>query len=321
MKYTIPELAFILYNNRSIECVSNFLEDDINPHYLVKIEKKFDWCKGLFENVDKQIEINASQLDMNGEDIIITPVDIESLTSKFKEKSGKLSDNERNYLHQRNITDEVIERFHITGLSQFTDENDLRIIGARCHPVLSPVISDGIEEGGIIIPLFENDTFKNCAIRKLSDIGKLKYTLAVPDVPVWGLHDVEKGDEIYITEGIFDMIALRERGVKAVTVSSAMWSGIQLYKLIIKRPGHINIIADNDKVGYKVAITLQKFFNLEKISNSILCSNDHKDMAEHIFENNKSIDELKEIHITREMIETKEDMSFDFLKYLQTRTF
>jgi len=321
MKYTISELAFILYNNRSIECVSNFLESSVNPYYLIKIEKKFDWCKSLYENVDKQIEINASLLDMNADDIIITPEDIASLTYKFKENCGVMQDNEREYLYKRNITDEIIEKYNLIGLSQFTDENDLRIIGARCHPVLSPVISDGIEEGGIIMPLFENGILKNCAIRKLSDIGKLKYTLAVPDIPVWGLEDIEPGDEIYLTEGIFDMMALREKGVKAVSVSSAMWSGIQLYKLIEKRPAHINIIADKDKVGYKVALTLNKFFNLEKISSSTHCSKDYKDMAEQIFENNKGLEDLQEIKITRDMIERENDNSFDFLKYLQTRNF
>ena len=40
-----------------------------------------------------------------------------------------------------------------------------------------------------------------------------------------------------------------------------------------------------------------------------------------VFENNYSFDDLETIRITREMIEEKNDNSFDFLKYLQKRKF
>ncbi len=58
MKYTSKQLGYILYNNRSIEgVVSNFLDNTIDNNQLVNIERKFDWCKSLYDSLDKMVEI------------------------------------------------------------------------------------------------------------------------------------------------------------------------------------------------------------------------------------------------------------------------
>ena len=41
MKYSLKELGFILYNNRSTDLVSKFLKEKINPFTLIKIENEF----------------------------------------------------------------------------------------------------------------------------------------------------------------------------------------------------------------------------------------------------------------------------------------
>lgn len=39
MKYSISDISFILYNNRSIKgVVSNFFDKDMNPYRLMQIE-------------------------------------------------------------------------------------------------------------------------------------------------------------------------------------------------------------------------------------------------------------------------------------------
>ena len=299
MKYTIEQLGFILYNNRSVEgVVQNFLDPTMNPFRLIQIEKKFDWCKSLYNNLEKMVEVDLSLLKPDSDDEIVTPEQLESVSELTLSNLGKFSKDEKDFLIKRNITDSIIDKYQILGLSQFTDN-----------------------EGGIVFPLFKDDKLINCSIRRITDVGKLKYTLAVPDTPVWGLDDVDEDSELWICEGLFDMIALREQGIKTVSPSSAMWSGIQLYQLLEKKPSKIVIFCDNDRVGLKTGLVLNKFFNLFQIPSVTIHSKHCKDAAEHFFEKNYSFDDLESIKITKEMVEEKNDNSFDFLKYLQKRKF
>lgn len=322
MTYSNQELTFILFNNRSVNgVVKNFLyEYRIDGTELIKLEEKLDWCKKIYEQDQKFVEIDTRELDVNAPDIVTTPVDIYNVRKKIIEAHERLSGKEYEYLKKRGINDDIIKQWKIGGLSFIRDQKTLEIINATCHPVLKPILEDGLDGGGIIIPLFERGDLVNISIRKLSDVGKLKYSLAVPDLSVWGLDDINPGDVVWICEGLFDMMALRKNGVKAVSVSSAMWSGPQLYQLLEKKPGFINILADNDQVGKRTAKILQRFFNVSGvISETYLCP-ESKDASEHIFEKRKPLDLIQKVNITREMIEV-EDQSFNFLKYLKNRTF
>ena len=58
MKYTTEELAFILYNNLSVDgVVNNFIPTNINPFELVKIDNILENFRKIF-NGQKFIEIN-----------------------------------------------------------------------------------------------------------------------------------------------------------------------------------------------------------------------------------------------------------------------
>lgn len=319
--YTNEEISFILYNNRSVNgVVVNFLPKDIDGYKLVKLEEKLEWCKSLYQNDQKFVEINKNELDLGGDDINVYKEDISKLTDIVLQSHYDLSGVEYEYLINRGISDSIILEYKLGGLSNIKNKEDLVKLNATCHPLLSPILEDGIEGGGIIIPLFDNNNLLvNCAIRKISDIGKLKYSLACPDIPVWGLNDIEN-EEIWICEGLFDMMALRSCGKKAVSVSSAMWSGPQLYQLLEKKPSKINILSDNDQVGMRTSVILQKFFNINSINNETYLCPSSKDAAEHIFEKRMSVDDIKECKITKDMI-LKEDQSFNFLKYLKNRQF
>jgi hypothetical protein len=316
MNYTIEELSFILYNNRSVNgVVKNFIPKDIDALKLIKIENVLNHFQSIF-NEKKFVEINRKEIDESSTDIDVYPQDIHQLTNKINFEFNEV---ELNFLLQRGINQDIINQYKLSGLSSIKDYNDLVILNATCHPVLKPIIEDGLEGGGILIPLFKDDILINCAIRKLSDVGKLKYSLSCPDIDVWGLDDIEN-EEIYITEGLFDMMALRSIGLKAVSVSSAMWSGIQLYKLIEKNPGSIIIFCDNDSVGLKTGFILHKFFNVNGILNKTVISNQYKDASEHIFQNNLGLHDIIDININMDMIDNMED-NFNFLKYLKNRKF
>jgi hypothetical protein len=335
MKYTIEELGFILYNNRSVNgVVKNFLPTDINPFQIIKIEKILDKVKENFSSDNRMVEVNIKELNSTADDVIVTPKDLENLTSLIIENIGNFSQDEFEYLISRGIGEQTILEYKLLGLSSIIDLEHLRMIGATSHPVLKQFLDDGIENGGIIIPLFENDKLVNCAIRKLN-IGKdnltekfdpprtktLKYSLACPDVPVWGLNDIEEKEEIWVTEGIFDMMALRRLGRKSVSCSSAMWSAIQLYRILERKPNSIVIVSDNDNVGLRVSATLRDFFEDYKINTKVVVSKIGKDPAEHYFQKHKGLEDFIDIEITNDMIELKVDDSFNFINYLKNRNF
>jgi hypothetical protein len=320
--YTNEELGFILYNNRSVKgVVSNFLPK-MNPLKLIKIENQFSKCKEMFNNDDRMVEIDINELDIEVGDIIIKPEDLSILTDLIKENIGLLSFDEFEYLEKRGFGEKTILDWEILGLSNIKDKRHLEIIGATCHPVLKKILTDGIENGGIIIPLFdENDILVNCAIRKINSSKSLKYSLACPDIPVWGLDRFEKGKEIWIAEGIFDMMALFNLGKKAVSCSSGMWTGLQLYQVLEKEPSSIVIFADNDSVGLRTSAILKEFFTINHIATKIVVSRIAKDPAEHYFQKNQNLDNLIEIDVTLDMIKEHKDDVFNFLRHMKNRKY
>ncbi len=324
MKYSVKELGFILYNNRSTTLVSKFLTKKMNPFTLIKVENELKKSKEKFVNDSRMVEIHMHELLTDSDDIIYGPEDLELLTEVFEKCANKFSDDEYDYLIKRGVENKLMNEKKLFGLSQIEDNEILKIIGATTHPVLENVLTDGIEFGGIVIPLFEDGKLVNCAIRKIAientDKKSLKYTLACPDIPVWGLDECELGDEIWLTEGIFDMFAIQKIGMKCVSCSSAMWSGIQLYKVLEKKPKKINIFSDDDVVGIRTSLILKDFFNNWGIYCEVYKSQNSKDASEHIFQKGKNLENLIEITEDDILLEVDDD-SFDFLNHLKNRKF
>ena len=324
MKLSKKELGFILYNNRSTELVANFINKDLNPFRLTNIENTFKKSKNKFLNNTKMVEIPISELNLKSNDIIFSKEDLSSLTNEFLSYIGKFNKKEFEFLNKRGIGNDIIEKWKLFGLSNIKDDRKLEIIGAKVHPIISNVLVDGIEGGGIIFPLFNNGILENCAIRKISlentDKASLKYSLSCPDVPVWKSDNIQPGDEIWLTEGLFDMFALDKFDLKSVSCSSAMWSGIQLYQIIMLRPSKINIFSDNDEVGLRTSGILNDFFKSYGLESDIFISNSAKDASEHFFEMKLSISDLERIDIKPESL-IKNDYSFNFLDHMKNRKY
>lgn len=327
MNWTKEELGFVLYNNRSVNgVVKNFIPKNINPFKLIRLERILKESKSKFQSDDRMVEVNMKEIDSNSIDISIIPKDLSDLTDEFYLNVGKFSDNEINFLLDRGINQEVMWKWKLFGLSQINDRRQLEIIGATVHPSMIGFLEDAIENGGIIIPLFdENKNLINCAVRKISiensNSKTLKYTLACPDVPVWGLDQIEEGDEFWITEGVFDTMAIYELGEKSVSCSSAMWSGIQLLQLLEKKPKMIKFFSDNDEVGLRTSAILQDFFSQYNIPSKVYISDKYKDASELYFLKKMNLSSLKEIKITDEMIKLNKDESFNFIEHLKRRKF
>jgi hypothetical protein len=320
--FTDKDLGYILYNNRSVSgVVKNFIDKTINPFDLIKVENQLETSKSKYEKEVRMIQVNKSELNLNTDDIIVKPEDLSGLTEFFKDHIGSFNNDEYLYLMNRGIGEKKIIRYDLLGLSNFKERRDLEIIGASSHPILSEIFDDGIGRGGIIIPLFRDGELQNCAIRRLDASKSLKYSLACPDIPVWGLEGIGEGEEIWLCEGLFDMIALHSLGKLAASCSSAMWSGIQLLKVLKLKPKAINIFSDNDSVGLRTSAILKDFFRENHIQTKIFVSQIAKDPAEHFLQKERKLSEVVEIDPTPEMFLETRDNSFDFLKYLKNRKF
>ena len=328
MNWTPEELGFILYNNRSVNgVVKNFIPKGINPFTLTKLERILKNSKSKFQSDDRMVEVNINEINENSNDILVNSNDLKELSEDFYLNVGKFSYDETHFLFDRGVGQEVMWKWKLFGLSQIKDKRELEIIGATVHPTMSKFLNDAIESGGIVIPLFDKDeNLINCAVRKIGlesngSTRTLKYTLACPDIPVWGLDKIEDGDEFWITEGIFDTMAIYELGEKSVSCSSAMWSGIQLYQLLEKKPKMIKFFSDNDEVGLRTSAILSDFFNQYDIETKIFISEDYKDASELYFLKKMDLSSLKEIEVTDDMININKDNSFNFIEHLKNRKF
>jgi hypothetical protein len=328
MNYSLKELGFILYNNRSVDgVVKNFIPKNINPFKLSKIEKTLKKSKSKFQSDDRMVEVDINEINQKSDDIEVRPENLKELTEDFYLNVGKFSYDEIHFLLDRGVDQEVMWKWQLFGLSEIKERRQLEVIGATVHPTMSRFLDDAIESGGIVIPLFDTDeNLINCAIRKVGldsngSTRTLKYTLACPDIPVWGLDQIEEGDEFWITEGIFDTMAIYELGEKSVSCSSAMWSGIQLLQVLEKKPKMIKFFSDNDEGGLRTSAILQDFFKRYDIPSKIYISEDYKDASELYFLKKMDLSTLKEIEVTDDMINLNKDNSFNFIEHLKNRKF
>jgi hypothetical protein len=320
MMYTIKELTFILYNNRSVSgVVKNFLPK-LNPLLLNQVEDYLSVSKEKFEVNETQVQVNLKEFNLYREDVVVTPDDLLSLSDDIKSKVGFFSDEERIFLEKRGINEEIIKKWNLLGLSNIKSRRDLEIIGATSHPILTKILEDGIESGGILIPLFDDSgKLKNITNRKINSHKSLKYGLACPDISVWGIEGIKPNSEISICEGLFDMMALVEMCEKGViSCSSAMWSGPQLLQVIKKRPSSIKIYSDGDMVGQRTSFILKDFFEKWGITTKIFKSELAKDPSEHYFEMGMLLTDFVEVTKFEKCIQSNK---FDFVDYLKNRNY
>ena len=181
---------------------------------------------------------------------------------------------------------------------------------------------------GLIIPLYNDGKLINCVSRKTNytEVGNIpakfggnKYTTAVADLDFWG-DEILENEEIWLCEGSFDMMALRDQGKRCISSCSCALNDFQYFKIIKKRPKLVNIFTDNDVSGYRSAMKSKKVFGLNGINSKIFSSKIAKDSAEHFFQLKSDWDLIEELEITSEMI-SREEKNLDFLKYLGERNF
>jgi DNA primase len=181
------------------------------------------------------------------------------------------------YLHGRGLTDKTIKQFKIG----FTDGGVLHPTTVGEYEVarnVGLISEDGYELLGhrIIIPNIL-DSLKLCdfMVGRTVTKDKLKYLGIRVSKPIFGLLDVTDAPIVFIAEGQFDWLMLRQWGYPAVVVGG---THIQSYNLVALRSKKVIIVPDNDIVGLKSAEETR-----DKLANSLLleyASLGVKDVAE-----------------------------------------
>lgn len=330
--FSVSDLDFILYNNRSITgVVKNFLfEKEWDGQHLSKIDYLLSKYKRKWKGWG-QIEIDTKELNLEANDIEVQPAQLRALKDHILESHKELVNNphrynERRWLYNRGFNDTLIAHWKLGSLQYLIDslaDEELDVLGVTCHPILENMLNTTISGGGIVIPFFnQSNELENCTVRRISDTGKLKYTQAVPDLTVYGIQYCNDAEEIYIAEGIFDMMALIKEGKFAISVSSAMWSSPQISQLLSLKANNIIIFADNDRVGLSSAAVLKSV--IEKTSDktvTIIYSEHAKDASEHFLKKHYNWASIHEINVTKHLVKSKEEVKFNLVEYLKNRTF
>lgn len=325
--YSKDEILNIIYNNRSIEGVTRNFLPPLDIIKLLKLEKIIDEVNQLSLNKNRNININREDLDLDVEDVLVTKDDLNYASEFLFRAIGKFTPEEYTYLKSRGITDHIIKKYKLGSFSYIQDYRALEILNITTHPMLKRILGNGVEGGGIFIPLIINDRLINSVNRKIIDINKLKYSVTVPNISVWGLDEVKEDEDLWLVEGIYDWISLLEKGKKAITSCAVSLSSIQLLQIINKKPKKINIFFDNDETGLINALKFKQIFEYYKIPVITWISEVSKDPSEHFLEKNETWNKVKVIEITNDTIEKSDgekhfkEVEMNFLNYLKSRKF
>lgn len=147
------------------------------------------------------------------------------------------------------------------------------------------LIDDKCDELKVCGPVFPDYRFGRLVgfcIRNITSDKRFeaqaKYTFSCQDAFLYGFDLYEPDDTIVITEGVFDAIALRSIGYKAIAIGSAYPTVLQLGCLAAKY-SKFSCCFDDDFYGWIGAYVVANCFKIDEV---MLPS--HKDAAESILE-------------------------------------
>ena len=318
------DIPFILYNNRSLRGVTArfFPYLGLDPFGVVRAERVFRAADRTFP-VHRMLEVDRSDLALDCRDVSYGPADLALASDLVSAAHEHLLNGgaELEWLSGRGVDERAVRRYGLGSLhyvGRHASERELDVLGISLHPMLSLLMRDDLDAGGVLFPLYGTAGLMNLTVRRISDVGKLKYTQSCPELHVWGVDD--GSGPVWVCEGLFDMMALHRLGQSAVIASSAMWSVPQLMQLE-QLADDFCIFADNDKVGIRSAAVLQSFLIARNKRACIYVSSHAKDPAEHVLEMGLGLDCVKPLVVTPGSLEQYPDQEFNFTRYLKNRRF
>ncbi len=187
------------------------------------------------------------------------------------------------FLEQETITS-IINKFMI-GIwdSQMYDEL-VTLYGEKRIKQMRFPKTDG--NSFIVLPIIENNKVITFMFRTLSNSSEYKYIYSAEpnkslvDV-VYNYNPYDQNTEIYVTEGIFDAIALY--GIGITNVVSLLGLNITNKKLSkLNRYSVINLALDTDRSGYRASLKAAQYFMLHNKIVYLILNTPYKDVDEAI---------------------------------------
>lgn len=160
------------------------------------------------------------------------------------------------YLRQRGLTLDTITRYKIG----YTDGRVLDLRSAEEHELAQSV---GLVTGSgyellshrVIVPNFVENNLCDFMIGRTVTHDKVKYLGIRAPKPIYGLYEQRSAPVLFMTEGHFDYLLLRQWGYPTIVAGGTNATGINL-KLLKNRK--IVYVPDNDEVGMMAAIRMEK---------------------------------------------------------------
>jgi len=164
------------------------------------------------------------------------------------------------YLHYRGLTDETISRFRLG----FTDGAliDPQTEGEYFVALHAGVVTENKDHDWwetlahrITIPnLIPNTNYCDFIMGRTVTKDKIKYLgLRIPK-PLFGLQEAAENETIYLVEGHFDWLILKQWGYPAIVSGG---TNIPAYNLVPLKSRRLVIVPDNDEPGLAAAQRLQ----------------------------------------------------------------
>lgn len=168
------------------------------------------------------------------------------------------------YLHYRGLTDETIDKYKL-GFSDGAVLKLTTVYETKVAREIGLIHDDGSESLGhrITIPNLLND-LKYCdfIVGRTVAKDKVKYLGLRMPKPIYGLMDVVDSQIVFIVEGQFDWLMLRQWGYPSIVVGG---THVQSYNLVALKSKKVVIVPDNDIVGLRAAKTMA-----DKLPNAVI---------------------------------------------------
>ena len=173
------------------------------------------------------------------------------------------------YLKGRGLTDETIDRFLVFSVKDYeaTDKylkSEFSLSELRSAGILSEQGSLIFHRHKIIIPFLEGGRIVFLQGRKLDEEHPKYLHLRGRAVPLFNretLNEAEKGQKVYIAEGVFDAMMLEQNGYRAVGIL-----GVNSFKAEYVdefRGFEVVLSLDNDEAGERASKEIAKMFYLK----------------------------------------------------------
>lgn len=278
-------ISSLLFHNVENNTFGNFLNSDLSFFGITNDE----FMSNVVYVQEKLNSLNFSEFEFSSKDPWFKDkkADFNELYEKYLEERyapkskeireitgillhNELSNQNKESLLKRGLTEEEIKKYHISSVSKL-DESIKQKINAKVNIFTRTLAKTNEYLDGVIFPCIYDAEIFNVIIRNLDEktIPYIKFSNCCPPAVFFNIYHLYHEQEVYLCEGVFDAIALERLGYNAVAFSAGCPYLEQLALLlsICKGQVKLKLMFDNDSVGRKISFIIKNLYeNSEEVS-------------------------------------------------------